>query len=252
MRRILAFAYGVACYAIFLAVFLYSIGFVGNFGVPKSLDSEPGYPLSEAFPVNLGLLGLFAVQHSVMARRGFKEVWTRLIPKSIERSTYVLLASLILALLFWQWRPVTQVVWAVELPWMSILMAALFWLGWATVLVSTFMINHFDLFGLRQVFLALVGREYAPLAFTTPGFYKLLRHPIMFGFLVAFWFGPVMTVGHLLFAVVTTAYILFAIRLEEADLLHYHGTAYEAYQQRTSMIFPLPKKSGPQNSEIPM
>jgi protein-S-isoprenylcysteine O-methyltransferase Ste14 len=241
MSRALALAYGVASYLVFFASFLYAVGFVGNLLVPKSIDSGPSDSLAVAVLVDTLLLLLFAGPHSVMARPAFKRWWTRFVPPPVERSTYVLTSSLLLALLFWQWRPILSVVWLVENPAGRWVLHAVFWFGWAVVLVSTFLIDHFDLFGLRQVYLYASGREYTPVAFKTPGLYRYVRHPLMLGFLLAFWATPTMTAGHLLFAGATTAYILIALQLEERDLLSLHGEQYRAYRERTSMLLPLPR-----------
>jgi protein-S-isoprenylcysteine O-methyltransferase Ste14 len=231
------------CYLVFLAAFLYAAGFVGNLPVPKSIDSGPTTSLSAAVLVDTLLLLLFAVPHSVMARPAFKRWWTRFVPPPVERSTYVLVSSLLLGLLFWQWRPVPAFVWNVGHPAARGLVHSVFWAGWALVLVSTFLIDHFDLFGLRQVYLYATGRAYTPPTFRTPGLYRYVRHPLMTGFLLAFWATPTMTVGHLLFAVATTGYILIALQLEERDLVGFHGEQYRAYRKQVRMLFPLPRAS---------
>jgi len=236
--RIAAFLYGVASYAAFFGTFLYAVGFVGNFGVPKSIDSGAEATFVEALLVNLALLAVFAVQHSVMARPAFKRAWTRIVPEPVERSTYVLLSSLALMLLFWQWRPMGGVVWNLENETARVALHAVCALGWLTILVSTFLINHFDLFGLRQVWLHLVGRPYTAIPFRTPGPYRLVRHPLYVGWILAFWASPTMTIAHLVFALMTTGYILTAIQLEERDLEDAYGEPYRRYRERVPMLVP--------------
>jgi protein-S-isoprenylcysteine O-methyltransferase Ste14 len=238
MKRGMVFAYGVVSYAIFFGTFLYAIGFLGNVVVPRSIDSPREGSLLAALLWDLGLLALFAVQHSGMARSGFKRWLVRALPAAAERSTYVLASSLALLLLFWQWRPIGGVVWDVESPALRALLHAGLGFGLLLVLVATFLINHFDLFGLRQVWLHLKNRPYTPLAFRTPGPYKLVRHPLYVGWFFAFWSTPTMTVTHLVFALVTTAYVLVAIRLEERDLVAAHGPDYLDYRRRVPMLVP--------------
>jgi len=242
VAKAIALIYGIAAYLLFLVVFLYSIGFVGNWLVPKSIDTGAEGDFVLSLLINTVLLGVFAVQHSVMARPGFKRWWTRIVPEPIERSTYVLLASLALVLLFWEWRPLQGVIWDVKNSTGALVLWGLFGLGWLIVLASTFLINHFDLFGLRQVYLNLRSEKYSHLSFKTVGLYKLVRHPIMLGFVVAFWATPRMTVGHLVFSVATTIYILIALQLEERDLVTYHGDAYKQYKKQVPMLLPLPRK----------
>jgi protein-S-isoprenylcysteine O-methyltransferase Ste14 len=236
--RFLVFGYGLIAYAFFVGTYLYAIGFIGNFGVPTRLDASEQGPLGQALLINLLLLGGFAAQHSVMARPAFKAVWTRILPQPIERSTYVLFSSLALILMFALWQPMGVTIWNVENPTLRGLLYGLLATGFLVVLISTFLINHFDLFGLRQVYLYLRGREYTPLRFKTPLFYKHVRHPLYVGWLSAFWATPTMTAAHLVFAVMTTAYILVAIQFEERDLVMIHGRAYSDYQKRVPMLIP--------------
>jgi protein-S-isoprenylcysteine O-methyltransferase Ste14 len=238
MKRIAAFIYGVVCYAVFFGTFLYAIGFVGDLFVPKSIDSAPESPLGQALLINTLLLGLFAVQHSVMARPAFKRWWTRFVPKPVERSTYVLFSSLALIALFVYWQPIGGVIWNVQDPIGRAVLYGLFAFGWGLVLLATFLINHFDLFGLRQVWLYLRGKEYRPLNFGTPALYKIVRHPLYVGWFFAFWATPSMTVAHLFFALLTAAYILIAIRFEERDLLAEHGARYSEYRKQVPMLVP--------------
>jgi methanethiol S-methyltransferase len=240
---VLGLIYGIFAYVVFLATFLYAIGFVGGIYVPKSIDVGNLAPPSRALPTDVLLLGLFAVQHSVMARPAFKRVWTTIIAASIERSTFVLASSLVLILLFWQWRPMPALVWQTTNPAGRMVLHGLFFAGWLLVLASTFMIDHFDLFGLRQVWLNFWGLEYTSPSFSTGGLYRYVRLPIMLGFVIAFWATPTMSVGHLLFALATTGYILIALQLEEHDLVRFFGDSYREYRQRVPMVLPRFRKS---------
>jgi protein-S-isoprenylcysteine O-methyltransferase Ste14 len=244
LKRILFFGYGSFCYLIFLGTFLYAVGFIGNFGVPTTLDGVASGPLGISLAIDTALLALFAVQHSVMARRWFKKWWTTIVPKPIERATYVLFSSVALILLFILWRPLGGVIWSIEDPTAWFVLRALFFFGWGLVLFSTFLINHFDLFGLRQVWRCLLGQPEGTLRFATPGPYRLVRHPLYVGWLFAFWMTPVMTLAHLLFSVATTAYILLAIQFEERDLVREHGENYEEYRRSVPMLIPFTGKRG--------
>ena len=238
LSKIASLGYGLICYLIFFGTFLYAIGFVGNLLVPKSIDSGRVVPLMGAVTINVLLLGLFAIQHSVMARPAFKRWWTKVVPPHVERSTFVLASSLLLILLFWQWRPMPWMMWEVEQPVVATALWGLFGVGWLFVFVSSFLIDHFDLFGLRQVYLYAKDQPYSPPPFRTTAFYRFVRHPIMLGFVIGFWATPRMTWGHLLFAVMTTAYILVGVGLEERDLRQTFGGTYDEYRQQVSMLFP--------------
>jgi protein-S-isoprenylcysteine O-methyltransferase Ste14 len=251
MSRLIALLYGIACYLVFLATFLYAIVFVAGFG-PKHIDSGEAAPIASALAIDLALLGLFAVQHSGMARPAFKRWWTQFVPPPIERSTFVLVSSLVLALLFWQWRPLTMPLWHVDSDVARTGLYALSALGWLLVLMGTFVINHFDLFGLNQVWL-FANRRTAPSApFVTRAFYRIVRHPLMLGFLIAFWATPTMSLGHLLFALMTTGYILIAVRfLEERDLVAQFGETYRDYQRRVPMVLPWPRPRAEADFAVP-
>lgn len=235
---IVALLYGIASYVVFFVTFLYAIGFVENVVVPKTIDTGTAAPLTQAIIIDVILMSIFAIQHSVMARPQFKAWWTRVIPAAVERTTYVLLASLALALLIWQWRPIPAVIWQVNDANIAMALTVLSGLGWVIVLTSTFLINHFELFGLHQVANNLAARPMPAPRFRTPLYYRFVRHPIYLGFIVAFWATPTMTAGHLLFAAVTTAYILVGIQLEERDLIQVFGDQYRTYRHRVSMLVP--------------
>jgi protein-S-isoprenylcysteine O-methyltransferase Ste14 len=239
LSRATVFIYGILCYLVFFATFLYALGFVGDLYVPKSIDSGAQAALPASLLIDICLLGIFAVQHSLMARPWFKRAWTRVVPEAAERSTYVLFSSLALLLLFWQWRPLGGVVWSVESQAGRVGVYGLYLFGWLLLLASTFMIDHFDLFGLRQVWRHLLGRPYVQTEFKTPGLYRYVRHPIYLSWLCIFWAAPRMTVAHLVFALATTAYIFVAIQFEERDLIRFYGDAYRAYRARVPMILPL-------------
>jgi protein-S-isoprenylcysteine O-methyltransferase Ste14 len=248
MGGIASVLYGAVVYLLFFGTFLYAIAFTGNLPVPKTIDTGPEGPLVPALVIDTLLLGLFAIQHSVMARPAFKRWWTRFVPHAVERTTYVLLASLALLLLYWQWQPIpAPVVWSVTNPAVVLLIQAVFWIGWGLVLLSTFLLNPFELFGLRQVWARLLGRTLPAPQFRTPFLYKRTRHPLYLGFLLAFWAAPTMTAGHLLFAVGTTGYILIGIWLEERDMIALFGDQYRRYREQVSMLIPLPgrKASAP-------
>ncbi|MBK3661160.1 isoprenylcysteine carboxylmethyltransferase family protein [Bradyrhizobium diazoefficiens] len=236
--KFIAFLYGIAAYLVFCVTIVYAIGFVMGLVVPKTIDTGTDTPMAEAVIINLLLMALFAVQHSVMARQRFKAWWTQFVPRPVERSTYVLFASLSLLLLFWQWRPLPMVIWDVANPDLAVTLVTLSFAGWVLVFTSTFIINHFELFGLHQVANNLIGKQAAPPRFKTPLLYKFVRHPIYLGFIIAFWAAPTMTAGHLLFAAVTTAYIFVGIALEEHDLVDLFGDEYRQYKQRVSMLIP--------------
>jgi len=247
--RVTAFFYGVVCYLAFLAIFLYAVGFLGNFGVAKSIDSGPQSPFWQALVINTLLLGLFALQHSVMARPWFKAAWTRIVPTSVERSTYVLFTCIALFLLFWKWQPMGGVVWNVVNAPGRLALYALYACGWLIVLITTFLINHFDLFGLRQVWLHLLGRTYTEIGFRTPGPYRYVRHPLYVGWLLVFWSAPVMTSAHLVFAIATTAYILIAIQFEERDLVRFHRE-YADYRRQVPMLLPTGSSRLPESVDL--
>jgi protein-S-isoprenylcysteine O-methyltransferase Ste14 len=240
MKRFLSLAYGALAYAIFLPTFVYTMCFIANIAVPKTIDSGPQSPLALGLAVNTLFLGLFAAQHSIMARQGFKRVWTQIIPKQLERPTFVLAATLILILLLWQWRPLPQVVWELSgVP--AAILKVTYWLGWVLVLSSTFLINHFELFGVQQVWGYFRRKNYGATKFRTPILYRIVRHPLYLGFIISFWSAPKMSLGRLVFALATTGYIFLGIFLEERDLVAEHGEAYRSYRQRVPMIVPFSK-----------
>jgi protein-S-isoprenylcysteine O-methyltransferase Ste14 len=249
LGRITAFFYGVVCYLSFLAIFLYAICFLGNFGVSKSIDSAPRVPFTVALGINALLLGLFALQHSIMARQWFKAAWTRIVPIPVERSTYVLFSCVALFLLFWKWQPMGSVIWNVSNTPGRLALYGLYATGWLTVLATTLLIDHFDLFGLRQVWLYLRRRPYTSPGFRTPGPYRYVRHPLYVGWLLVFWSAPLMTSAHLFFAIATTTYILIAIQLEERDLIHFHKE-YVDYRRQVPMLFPTGSSNRQEDSGV--
>jgi protein-S-isoprenylcysteine O-methyltransferase Ste14 len=240
MNRLFALIYGVLIYAVFLATLAYAVCFIGDIAVPKTIDSGVDSPLFLAVAINVLLLGIFAIQHSVMARQGFKRVWTQVVPRHLERPTYVLAASLALLLLLWQWRPIPQLVWELHGAAATVL-SVTFWLGWALLLASTFLINHFELFGLKQVCTYFGQKEHKEATFRTPALYKIVRHPLYLGFVIAFWSAPRMSLGHLIFSIACTGYILLGIYFEERDLVKAHGQAYRSYRERVPMLVPFCK-----------
>jgi protein-S-isoprenylcysteine O-methyltransferase Ste14 len=252
MASLVAVVYGVIAYGFTLVALLYLIGFVGNFIVPKSIDSRAAGPLLQSVIVNTMLIGLFAIQHSVMARQGFKRWWTRIVPPSVERSTYVLFASFALLILYWLWQPIPTLVWTVQNPIAAAVLDGTFWLGWVVLVASTFLLSHFELFGLSQVFARLFGKKLSDAKFRAPLLYRHVRHPIYLGVLLAVWATPTMTVGHLLFSVVITAYILIGIQLEERDLVQQFGDQYRRYRQQAAMLVPLPGRKfvGPKDADV--
>ncbi len=251
MKSIVSVLFGLAAYAVFFETILYTIGFVGNVVVAKSIDVGPPAPVTEAVAVDLLLVGLFAVQHSVMARSWFKRAWTRFVPASVERSTFVLFSSLVLLLLFWQWRPIPASIWIVTNPAGAVALEVVFWVGWGVLFVATFLINHFELFGLRQAFAALLGLDRFEPVFRTPLLYRRVRHPIYLGFLLSFWSTPRMTAGHLLFSIATTGYILLGIRLEEHDLIRIFGDRYRRYRAEVGMLLPSLRRHSPDSGDLP-
>ncbi len=244
MGRVIAFLYGLIAYVGFLIALLYAIGFIGNLWVPKTIDSGPAGPFGQSLLINLGLLGVFAVQHSVMARPGFKEWWTKFVPESVERSTYVMISNSLVFVIFWLWQPMPAAVWDVSGTVGGTILLVLFFVGWFILVLASFMVSHWDLFGLRQVLINLRGQTYEHLPFQIVGMYKLVRHPLMVGWIVAFWATPTMSVGHLVWALTTTIYILIAIQLEERDLIGFFGDKYRQYQQAVPALIPFTKRGG--------
>ncbi len=252
MAGLVAVLFGVVAYGVTLVALLYLIGFTGNLVVPKSIDSGTVGPLLQSVIVDTLLIGVFAIQHSVMARPGFKRWWTQIVPASVERSTYVLFASFALLLLYWQWQPIPTPVWTVDNPVAAGAIDAIFWLGWVVLVASTFLLNHFELFGLSQVFVRLFGKQPSETKFRTPLLYRYVRHPIYLGILLAVWATPAMTVGHLLYSLGITAYILVGIQLEEHDLIQQFGERYRRYRRHAAMLVPLPgrKFAGPEDADV--